>query len=100
MPRPKKYVVALTDEERLYLLNLLKQGEMKARMVTRARILLLSVAHGVLWKRRTTRDKIGALYAILTPRLVAAWPWYSSAASLCFSLTRPSCRTARCGTRR
>jgi len=44
--------------------------------------------------------KIGALCAILTPRLVAAWSWYSSAASLCFSLTRPSCRTARCGTRR
>jgi transposase len=42
MPRPKKYKVALTDEERLYLLDLLKKGEAKARMLTRARILLLS----------------------------------------------------------
>jgi len=42
MPRPKKYEVALTDEERLYLLDLLKKGEAKARMLTRARILLLS----------------------------------------------------------
>jgi transposase len=42
MPRPKAYVVTLTEKERLYLLDLLKKGEVKARMVTRARILLLS----------------------------------------------------------
>jgi hypothetical protein len=33
---------ALTEKERLSLLDLLKKGEVKARMVTRARILLLS----------------------------------------------------------
>jgi transposase len=35
-------VVTLTETERLSLLDLLKKGEVKARMVTRARILLLS----------------------------------------------------------
>jgi transposase len=42
MPRPKKHVVELTDEQRSSLLDLLKKGEAKARMLTRARILLLS----------------------------------------------------------
>jgi len=42
MPRPKKYVVRLTEEERSYLLDLMGKGEAKARMLTRARILLLS----------------------------------------------------------
>ncbi len=42
MPNPKKYVVTLTKEQRSYLLDLLKKGEAKARMLTRARILLLS----------------------------------------------------------
>lgn len=42
MPRPKKYVVKLTEEQRSYLQGLLKKGEAKARMLTRARILLLS----------------------------------------------------------
>ena len=44
MPRPKAYVVTLTEKERLSLLDLLKKGEVNARMVTRARILLLSAA--------------------------------------------------------
>lgn len=42
MPRPKKHVVELTDEQRSSLLDLLKKGEAKARMLIRARILLLS----------------------------------------------------------
>lgn len=42
MPRPKKYVVELSDEQRSSLLDLLKRGEAKARVLTRARILLLS----------------------------------------------------------
>lgn len=42
MPRPKKYVVELTQEQRAYLLDLIGKGEAKARMLTRARILLLS----------------------------------------------------------
>lgn len=42
MPRPKKYVVELTEEQRSYLLELLRKGEGQARMLTRARILLLS----------------------------------------------------------
>jgi len=42
MLRLKKYVAALTEEERLSLLDLLKKGEVKARMLTRARILLVS----------------------------------------------------------
>lgn len=42
MPRPKVYVVKLTDEQRSYLLDLLKKGEAKARTLIRARILLLS----------------------------------------------------------
>lgn len=42
MPNPKKYVVELTKEQRSYLLDLLKKGEAKARMLTRARVLLLS----------------------------------------------------------
>ena len=44
MPRPKAYVVTLTETERLSLLDLLKKGEVNARMVPRARILLLSAA--------------------------------------------------------
>ena len=35
-------MVTLTEKEHLSLLDLLKKGEVKARMVTRARILLLS----------------------------------------------------------
>ena len=42
MPRPKKYVVELTEEQRSYLLDLVRKGEAKARMLTRARILMLS----------------------------------------------------------
>ena len=42
MPRPKASVVTLTETERLSLLDRLKQEEVNARMVTRARILLLS----------------------------------------------------------
>lgn len=42
MPRFKKYVVRLTEEQRSYLHNLIGKGEAKARMLTRARILLLS----------------------------------------------------------
>lgn len=42
MPRPKKYVVELTEKQRSYLLDLIRKGEAKARMLTRARILLLS----------------------------------------------------------
>ncbi|RMD62772.1 IS630 family transposase, partial [Candidatus Parcubacteria bacterium] len=42
MPRPKTYVVNLTEEERSYLLDLIRKGEAKARLLTRARILLLS----------------------------------------------------------
>jgi transposase len=44
MPRPKAYVVTLTEQERLSLRDLLKKGEVNARMVPRARILLLSAA--------------------------------------------------------
>jgi transposase len=44
MPRPKTYVVILTDEQQEHLLGFLKQGAAKARMLTRARILLLSAA--------------------------------------------------------
>jgi transposase len=44
MPRPKTYVVILTDEQQAHLLGFLKQGAAKARMLTRARILLLSAA--------------------------------------------------------
>lgn len=42
MPRPKVYVVQLTEEQRAFLLSLTKRGEAKARMITRAHILLLS----------------------------------------------------------
>ncbi len=42
MPRPKKYVVELTGEQRAYLLDLIGNEEAKAHMLTRARILLLS----------------------------------------------------------
>ena len=44
MPRPKASVVTLTEKERLSLLDLLKKGEVNARMVPRARTLLLSAA--------------------------------------------------------
>ncbi len=40
MPRPKKYVVKLTEKS--YLPELIRKGEGKARMLTRARIMLLS----------------------------------------------------------
>lgn len=42
MPRPKKYPVQLDEEQRSYLHDLLRKGEARARMLTRARILLLS----------------------------------------------------------
>jgi transposase len=42
MPKPKVYVVELTEEQRAFLHDLLRKGEAKARMLTRARILLLS----------------------------------------------------------
>lgn len=42
MPRPKVYAVELTEEQRLRLLELVRKGKAKARMLTRARILLLS----------------------------------------------------------
>ncbi|OUC07400.1 transposase [Litorilinea aerophila] len=38
----KKYVIELTEEQQSYLLDLIGKGEAKARMLTRARILLLS----------------------------------------------------------
>ena len=41
MPR-KIYVVDLTEEERTYLLDLIKSGEHSARKLNRARILLLA----------------------------------------------------------
>ncbi len=40
MPKPKKHVVNLTEEQRAYLQALLKKGTVKARVPTRARILL------------------------------------------------------------
>lgn len=42
MPRPKKYVVSLTKDQRAFLLDLVKKGQAQARMITRARLLLLS----------------------------------------------------------
>jgi len=42
MPRSKKYVVRLTEEQRRYLLEKVRKGEGKARELTRARILLLA----------------------------------------------------------
>ena len=42
MSRPKTYVATLTDEQRAHVLALLKKGAAKARMLTRARILLFS----------------------------------------------------------
>ena len=42
MSRPKTYVVTLTDAQRAHVLAFLKQGAAKARMLTRARILLCS----------------------------------------------------------
>ncbi|MDZ7296181.1 MAG: IS630 family transposase [candidate division KSB1 bacterium] len=42
VPRPKTYVVELTDEQRASLLGLVRKGEAQARTLTRARILLLS----------------------------------------------------------
>ncbi len=42
MPRPQQYRVQLSEEQRSYLESLLRKGEGKARMLTRARILLLS----------------------------------------------------------
>ena len=42
MSRPKKYPIHLTEAERSYLHELITKGKAKARMLTRARILLLS----------------------------------------------------------
>ena len=36
----KRYVVTLTEEERIYLLGLTKKGKVSARKLTRAHILL------------------------------------------------------------
>jgi hypothetical protein len=42
MARPTTSVAALTDEQRAHVLAFLKKGAAKARMLTRARILLCS----------------------------------------------------------
>jgi len=42
MARPKKYVVTLTEEQRTFLQSLLRKGMASARVLTRARILLLA----------------------------------------------------------
>jgi transposase len=42
MSKAKKHVVHLTEEQRAYLQALLKKGTAKARVLTRARILLLA----------------------------------------------------------
>ena len=42
MPGKKKYVVGLTEEERTYLVGLIRTGEHSARKLNRARILLLA----------------------------------------------------------
>jgi hypothetical protein len=44
MPRPKRCVVRLSDEQRTSLWGLLRKGAHKARVLTQARILLLSAA--------------------------------------------------------
>ena len=43
MPRPKRWVVQLTEEERVTLLARVKKGEAKAKTINRAHALLLSV---------------------------------------------------------
>lgn len=47
MPRPKQYVVSLNDEEQTQLTSLLRKGEHNARVLTRARILLLAHDDGL-----------------------------------------------------
>lgn len=42
MPRPKQHVVRLNDEEQAQLKTLIRKGESNARVLTRARILLLA----------------------------------------------------------
>lgn len=42
MTRPQKHKVELSEEQREFLLSLVSRGEEKARMIRRARILLLS----------------------------------------------------------
>jgi len=42
MPRPKQYVVQLSQQQRNYLLRLVRKGQDRARKLTRARVLLLS----------------------------------------------------------
>ncbi len=42
MPRPKQHCVRLNDEERAQLKTLIRKGEGNARVLTRARILLLA----------------------------------------------------------
>lgn len=42
MARPRKYVVTLTEKGRTFLQSLLRKGTARARVVTRARLLLLA----------------------------------------------------------
>lgn len=42
MPRPKQHVVNLNDQEQAQLKSLIRKGERNARVLTRARILLLA----------------------------------------------------------
>ena len=42
MPRPKQYVVQLSQQQRNDLLRLVRKGQDRARKLTRARVLLLS----------------------------------------------------------
>ena len=42
MPSPKQYVVQLSQQQRKYLLRLVRKGQDRARKLTRARVLLLS----------------------------------------------------------
>ena len=56
MPRKKIYVVDLTEEERAFLLDLIKGGEHSARKLNRARILLLAD------EDKTDREIAGVLH--------------------------------------
>lgn len=60
MPRPKVFVVALTDAQRGELEKLVSSGVHPARMIARARVLLeLDDNHGPVADRAVIADRVG-----------------------------------------
>lgn len=60
MPRPKQFTVSLTEADRAELTKVVRSGVHPARMITRARILLLlDETQGTVSDRRVIAERVG-----------------------------------------